>query len=92
MGSWIGHRRRRAWETRTRPDHHAVAVARSLRRAALIREALLVAPGSQLTHEWLAERTGLPLGFLRWRFPVLDDVQRGLVPVEEGVEDDGHAA
>jgi hypothetical protein len=80
MGSWRSRGRRPAREPKVRPDHHAVAAARGVRRTALIREALLTAGGSPLTHEWLAERTGVPLGYLQWRFPALDDLLRELGP------------
>jgi hypothetical protein len=80
---------RRSAQRKTRPDHRTVAVARSLRRSAVIQEALLAAHGSPLTHEWLAEQTGLPLGFLQWRFPVLDDLRRELVPDGEATDDKG---
>lgn len=77
MTRWGG-RRRPVREPRTRVDHHAVAAARSARRTALIQGALADAGGSPLTHEWLAERTGVPLGYLRWRFPAVDDLLREL--------------
>jgi DNA-binding transcriptional regulator YbjK len=78
MASWGSRRRRPAREPRARADHQAVATARSARRTALIREALAAPGGSPLTHEWLAERTGVPLGYLRWRFPAVDDLLREL--------------
>lgn len=87
MGSWGGHYGRRAQEHKAPGDHRDVAIARSLRRTALIQEALLAARGSKVTHEWLAEQTGVPLGYLQWRFPVLGDLQRELVPVAEAAED-----
>jgi hypothetical protein len=70
MGSW-DKRRRPAPEPKA--DHRTVAAARAVRRAALIREALRVRQ-APLTHEWLAEQTGVPVGYLRWRFPALDEL------------------
>ncbi len=78
MGSWGQRRHRKTTEPKPRPDHRAIASARSARSATLIREALQVRPAPVLTHEWLAEQTGVPLGYLRWRFPVLDNLHHEL--------------
>ncbi len=78
MGSWGQHHHRNAAEPKARPDHRAIASARSARSATLIREALRVQPAPVLTHEWLAEQTGVSLGYLRWRFPVLDNLHHEL--------------
>jgi hypothetical protein len=75
MGSWS--KRRRPAAPTPKADHHTVAAARAVRRTAQIREALRVRE-EPLTHEWLAEQTGVPLGYLRWRFPVLDDLHHEL--------------
>lgn len=83
MGRWSSHWKP-APQPKARRDYQAVAAARSARRTALLREALRVresrpaADGQPLTYEWLTEQTGVPLGYLRWRFPVLDDLRSEL--------------
>jgi DNA-binding transcriptional regulator YbjK len=67
-----------------RRDHRALAADRAARRSALIREALISGAAQPAegraapTYEWLAAETGVPLGYLLWRFPVLDDLRREL--------------
>jgi hypothetical protein len=33
--------------------------------------------GEDATHEDVARRTGIPIGFLQWAYPTLDDLRRG---------------
>lgn len=55
-------------------DHRAKARARAARRTELIAQAVLDAQPHQLTHQWVALCTGIPVGYLTWRFPTVDDL------------------
>jgi DNA-binding transcriptional regulator YbjK len=54
---------------RPSPDYRTVAAARAARRTALIAETVRRAEPSALTHAWVAEQTGVPVGYLTWRYP-----------------------
>ena len=60
---------------RKRRDPKVVQAARARRREELIADALHEADPAALSHEWLADRTGLPLGYLTWRFPTISDLR-----------------
>ena len=53
------------------PDHRVVAAARAARYAALIAETVRRADPSAITHSWVAEQTGVPVGYLTWRYPTV---------------------
>lgn len=55
-------------------DHRAKARARAARHTELIAQAVLDAQPHQLTHQWVAVCTGIPVGYLTWRFPTVDDL------------------
>lgn len=56
------------------PDHRTVAAARAARRTALIAETVRRADPSALTHGWVAEQSGVPVGYLTWRYPTVADL------------------
>ncbi|GAB7005521.1 hypothetical protein JCM18899A_29940 [Nocardioides sp. AN3] len=67
-------RRRRDPQARARQDRRATIRARAAARTDRIIHAVLDAAPGELSHEWVAGRTGLPLGYLVWRFPDVDDL------------------
>lgn len=66
--------RRRVVRSATQPDQRAKLRARAAARTELIARAVLDAKPHQLNHEWVAGRTGVPLGYLTWRFPTVEDL------------------
>ncbi|MDQ1043110.1 hypothetical protein [Streptomyces sp. V4I2] len=67
-GRWHG-------ASRKRPrDHRVIASERATRRIRLLIDAARQAGPSELDHEWLADRTGVPLGYLVWRYPTTADL------------------
>jgi len=56
------------------PDHRKVAAARASRRTALIAETVRRADHGALTHGWVAKQTGVPIGYLNWRYPTVADL------------------
>ncbi|HEY5978826.1 MAG TPA: hypothetical protein VIT41_04245 [Microlunatus sp.] len=67
---WNGARRKTP-----RRDHRAIASERDARRTRLLVDAARQASLTELNHEWLADRTGVPLGFLVWRYPTTADLR-----------------
>jgi hypothetical protein len=57
------------------PDHRAIAAARADRYAALIAETVRSADPRTLTHVWVAEETGIPVGYLTWRYPTVANLR-----------------
>ena len=55
-------------------DHLARARARKAQNTELIARAVQEVEPSDLSYEWLARRTGIPLGYISWRFPSLADL------------------
>lgn len=49
--------------------------ARKARRTELIARTLQDAEPHEVTHEWISQRTGIPLGYLTWRFPDVSDLR-----------------
>lgn len=68
-------RRRRNAAMRT-PDKRAKIRARAAMRTELIVRAVLEAGQGELSHEWVARSTGIPLSYLTWRFPTVTDLAR----------------
>ncbi|MFI7503174.1 hypothetical protein ACIBVL_32815 [Streptomyces sp. NPDC049687] len=68
-GRWNGARRK------TPRDHRAIASDRATRRIRLLVDAARQADPTELNHEWLADRTGVPLGYLVWRYPTAADLR-----------------
>jgi len=68
-GRWYGARRKRP------RDHRVIASDRATRRNRLLADAARQAGPTDLSHEWLAERTGVPLGYLVWRYPTTADLR-----------------
>lgn len=62
-------------DRKRRRPHEAVALARASRRAELLAETLRDVPPERVTYAWVAERTGVPLGYLTWRFPTVADLR-----------------
>jgi hypothetical protein len=57
-----------------------VAAARNVRRLETLIILAALANPLELSHDWLAERSGLPLGYLRWRYPTVADLEElGLI-------------
>ena len=67
--SWHEPRRRRP-----RPDRGQARLRREVRRRALI-EAAVAELAEGLTHAEVARRTGIPLGYLEWAYPTLEDLR-----------------
>ena len=60
---------------------------RAEQRALLVAEAVLVLlQEGQPSHEAVAERTGLPLGQLRWAYPTTSDLVLAARPTIAGIE------
>ncbi|MGI5403471.1 hypothetical protein ACQEVG_29290 [Streptomyces sp. CA-135486] len=66
---WNGGRRK------TPRDHRVIASDRDTRRTRLLVDAARQAGPTELNHEWLADRTGVPLGYLVWRYPTAADLR-----------------
>jgi len=56
-------------------DRIVKARARTARRTEAIARAVLAVGPGELTHEWVAHRTGIPLGYLTWRFANVADLR-----------------
>jgi Riboflavin kinase len=56
-------------------DRMDKARARTARRTEAIARAVLAIGPGELTHEWVAQRAGIPLGYLTWRFANLADLR-----------------
>lgn len=65
--------RRRSSQAKS-PDQRAKIRARAAARTELIARAVLEAKPGQLSHEWVAGRTGVPLAYLTWRFPTVAEL------------------
>lgn len=48
---------------------------RDTRRNRLLADAAREAGPTELSHEWLADRTGVPLGYLVWRYRTPADLR-----------------
>lgn len=71
-----GARGRRHRVTRSRnTDWVAKASVRNARRIAVIADVVNATSAHELTHALVAERTGIPLGYLTWRFPSVGDLR-----------------
>jgi hypothetical protein len=68
-GRWYGARRKKP------RDHRVIASERNMRRTRLLFDAARQADPTELNHEWLADRTGVPLGYLVWRYPTAADLR-----------------
>jgi hypothetical protein len=68
----------RHWTTgsrmRRRVDPGTVALARAARNAARVEEAVAEIPTAELTHAAVAALSGVPEGYLRWRYPYVRDL------------------
>ncbi|MFT4288292.1 riboflavin kinase [Nocardioides sp.] len=53
-------------------DETTVSLRRALRREELIRAAVRDAPQDVLDHELVSLVTGLPVGYLKWRYPTIE--------------------
>ncbi|WP_432515315.1 riboflavin kinase [Kineococcus sp. SYSU DK001] len=69
-----GHRGRWARVPAQTPGRSARTLARARRRTAAIAEAAAGVPPEALTHDGVAAATGIPAGYLRWRFPEVEDL------------------
>ncbi|MFI6934737.1 hypothetical protein [Streptomyces sp. NPDC050287] len=67
-GRWHGARRKRP------RDYRVIASDRATRRIRLLSDAARQAGPTELDHEWLADRTGVPLGYLVWHYPTAADL------------------
>ncbi|NGO06254.1 hypothetical protein G5C60_00785 [Streptomyces sp. HC44] len=67
-------RRYGVWR-KTPHDHRVIASDRATRRTRLLVAAARQAGPTELNHEWLADRTGVPLGYLVWRYPTTADLR-----------------
>jgi riboflavin kinase/FMN adenylyltransferase len=67
-GRW-GQRQRRTSGDKTRPT------MRRLHHTELIARAVLEAPSDQVTHEWVAEHTGLSVAYISRQFPTLEGLR-----------------
>jgi hypothetical protein len=56
------------------PDHRTVVAARAARRTAQIAETIRGADPTVITHGWVAEQSGVPVGYLTWRYPTVADL------------------
>lgn len=56
-------------------DRMAKARARTARRTEAIAQAVLAVGPGELTHESVAQRAGIPLGYLTWRFASVADLR-----------------
>ncbi len=75
---WQGARRK---SRRSEHDQRLRWAAREIRRRTMIAGAVGEL-GAGVTHEAVAQHTGIPLGFLRWAYPTVDDLQAGREPSE----------
>jgi hypothetical protein len=55
-------------------DRAARSDARNAQRMAAIAQVVRDTDPHRLSHPLVSERTGIPLGYLRWRFPSMDDL------------------
>jgi DNA-binding transcriptional regulator YbjK len=62
-----------------RPDPVRMRALREVRRRGLVAE-VVDRLSDEATHERVAAATGLPLGYLQWAYPTLDDLR-----AEQGV-------
>ena len=63
--------------SRSTLDPAVVAARREARRQHALRALLSGAlPPGGVTHEWLANESGIPLEYLRWRYPTIEDILR----------------
>jgi hypothetical protein len=60
---------------KTPRDYRVIASDRATRRTRLLVDAARCAGPDELNHEWLAGRTGIPLGYLVWRYPTAADLR-----------------
>ena len=60
-------------------DPERIQKDRAEKRAGTVHAAVRGTPPTEsITHELIAAVTGLPLGILRWEYPTIDDLTRGL--------------
>ncbi|MFT4264674.1 MAG: hypothetical protein QM572_14905 [Nocardioides sp.] len=64
--------------SRTSRDPARVVALRDARRRILLREIIAGVSHERVTHEWLALQSGIPLPYLRWRYPTIEDLVRTL--------------
>lgn len=57
------------------PDRTTIALRRALKREEAIAEVIRTTPPEDLAHALLAKVTGLPLPYLEWRYPTVDDLR-----------------
>lgn len=74
VGQSHRHRGRAAARRRPSQDRLAVVEARARRGRALVAAAVRAAAPDQLSHAWVAERIGLPEGYLVWLYPTTADL------------------
>ncbi|WP_328773808.1 hypothetical protein [Streptomyces sp. NBC_00286] len=67
-GRWHGAR------SKSPRDYRVIVSDRATRRTRLLAAAARQAGPTELNHEWLADRTGVPLGYLVWRYPTTADL------------------
>jgi len=71
--------RRYPVRSRSAPDPSLVTAQREARHRQALRSLIGGAlPPGGLTHEWLADQSGIPVGYLRWRYPTIGDLVRTL--------------
>lgn len=65
------------WRPGRRTHHDPVVIARirDHRRRELIGEAVAGTDPAELTYNGVAEQTGIPVGYLTWRYTTLDDLR-----------------
>lgn len=67
-------RRGRRPAPRVPKDVNEILERREARRSARLAAVVASLPPDELTHESVAELAGVPLGYLRWRYPGVGDL------------------